>query len=172
MPIFLQRMKEYTYEKLGGNEPVKQPKTTFNWQLGIPWLLSTLLALFSGYLLLSRPPAAHGAFDVFHSLHCLNYLRMYLDKDYYADHIEHMEAIGRNFTHMPNNWGQMHLHHCLQQVVQSVICHADLSPVPMYGWKGVPVLLGVGQTHTCRKWEPIREWMDARNAVRTPIEEQ
>ncbi|KAB8208585.1 hypothetical protein BDV34DRAFT_222267 [Aspergillus parasiticus] len=261
MPIFLKRMKEYTYEKLNNNESPKPSKTTFNWQTGIPWILSIVLALFSGYLLF-RQPVTHGAYktdfpdvqpyvsyeervftgkfyyneetqmierevdstkpqyagppspeidaawaellrgefpaitdqeatpykphiekspdtgnyhfelDVFHSLHCLNYIRMYLDKDYYSAHLEHHDSFIRNSSHMPDNWGQVHLHHCLEQVVQSVICHADLSPVPMYGWKGVPVFLGVGQTHTCRRWESIREWMDARNEVRKPLEEE
>lgn len=97
---------------------------------------------------------------------------MYLDKDYYSAHLEHHDSFLRNSSHMPDNWGQVHLHHCLEQVVQSVICHADLSPVPMYGWKGVPVFLGVGQTHTCRRWESIREWMDVRNEVRNPLEEE
>ncbi|OGM49341.1 hypothetical protein ABOM_003616 [Aspergillus bombycis] len=260
MPIFFKRMKEYTYEKLNSNEPPKPSKTTFNWQLGIPWALSAILALFSGYLLFHQP-ATHGAYktdfpdaqpsvsyeeriftgkffyndetqkierevdptrpqyagppspeidaawaellrgefpaiteeeaapfqpgiekfpdtgnyhfelDVFHSLHCLNYIRMNLDKDYYSAHLEKHDGILRNAPHMPDNWGQAHLHHCLDQVVQSVVCHADLSPVPMYGWEGVPVFLGVGQTHTCRKWEPIREWLDARNEVSKPLEE-
>ncbi|KAE8346504.1 hypothetical protein BDV24DRAFT_147644 [Aspergillus arachidicola] len=160
MPIFLKRMKEYTYEKLKNNEPPKPSRITINWQTGIPWILSAILALFSGEL------------DVFHSLHCLNYIRMYLDKDYYSAHLEHHDSFIRNSSHMPDNWGQVHLHHCLEQVVQAVICHADLSPVPMYGWKGVPVFLGVGQTHTCRRWESIREWMDARNEVRKPLEEE
>ena len=97
---------------------------------------------------------------------------MHLDKDYYSAHLEQHDGFLRNASHMPHNWGQVHLHHCLDQVVQSVVCHADLSPVPMYGWKGVPVFLGVGQTHTCRKWESIREWMDARNEVSKPLEEK
>ncbi|GMG34670.1 unnamed protein product [Aspergillus oryzae] len=55
MPIFLKRMKEYTYEKLNNNEPPKPSKTTFNWQTGIPWILSGILALLSGYLLFRQP---------------------------------------------------------------------------------------------------------------------
>ncbi|KAE8358393.1 hypothetical protein BDV27DRAFT_163623 [Aspergillus caelatus] len=261
MPIFFKRMKEYTYEKLNPNELPKSSKTTFNWQIGLPWILSAILALFSGYLLF-RQPATHGAYrtdfpdvqpyvtyeertftgkfyyneetqmierevdptkpqyagppspeidaawaellrgefpaitdqeaapykpnikkfpdtgnyhfelDVFHSLHCLNYIRMYVDKDYYSTHLEHHDSFRKNSSHIPDDWGQVHLHHCLDQVVQSVICHADLSPVPMYGWKGVPVFLGVGQTHTCRRWDHIREWMDARNEVYEPLEEE
>ncbi|KAE8416572.1 hypothetical protein BDV36DRAFT_284467 [Aspergillus pseudocaelatus] len=150
MPIFFKRMKEYTYEKLNPNEIPKSSKTTFNWQIGLPWIL----------------------LDVFHSLHCLNYIRMYVDKDYYSTHLEHHDSFLKNSSHIPDDWGQVHLHHCLDQVVQSVICHADLSPVPMYGWKGVPVFLGVGQTHTCRRWDHIREWMDARNEVYEPLEEE
>ncbi|KAF7621441.1 hypothetical protein AFLA_011742 [Aspergillus flavus NRRL3357] len=238
MPIFLKRMKEYTYEKLNNNEPPKPSKTTFNWQTGIPqhavdavrilalYQLSTIDTVTHGIqltsdvhhdrrevdsttsicgsaspeidaawaeLLRGEFPAItdqeatpykpyiqkfpdtgnyHFELDVFHSLHCLNYIRMYLDKDYYSAHLEHHDSFLRNSSHMPDNWGQVHLHHCLEQVVQSVICHADLSPVPMYGWKGVPVFLGVGQTHTCRRWESIREWMDVRNEVRKPLEEE
>ena len=62
MPISFKRMRDYTYEKLNSNEPPRPLKTTFNWQLVIPWALSATLALFSGYLLLHQP-ATHGAYQ-------------------------------------------------------------------------------------------------------------
>jgi hypothetical protein len=34
----------------------------------------------------------------------------------------------------------------------------------LYHYNNDVVGLGVGGVHTCRKWEPMREWMDVRKA--------
>ncbi|KAB8228008.1 hypothetical protein BDV23DRAFT_176162 [Aspergillus alliaceus] len=142
MAISLERLKPHAYQQLDTDLP-HRPKAPFNWQL-----------------------------DVFHSLHCLNYVRKSLDREHYSSHLEHMESLARNSPHLPDDWGRIHLDHCLDQLMQSVLCHADLSPVPMFSWEGVPLFLGVGQTHTCRAWGPIRGWLDRRNERYTPIEEE
>lgn len=100
---------------------------------------------------------------MFHSLHCLNAVRRELGSEYYSKQPpSHIEMATQNATAFPPDWARIHIDHCLDQLRQAIQCHGDLSPVPLYNHPGVPIGLGVGQTHTCRKWEPIREWMDDR----------
>ncbi|KAJ5766228.1 uncharacterized protein N7511_003844 [Penicillium nucicola] len=103
--------------------------------------------------------------DMFHSLHCLNAVRMKLDSDYYSQHMGHHQKLDEFISqspHFPDDWSRIHMDHCLDQLRQSIQCQGDLSPVPLYFFGGERVGLGVGQAHTCRKWEPMREWMDVR----------
>lgn len=104
--------------------------------------------------------------DMFHSLHCLNAIRMELDSDYYSKHPHsHLDMDIKNSTAFPPNWDRIHMDHCLDQLRQSIQCQGDLSPVPLYFHKDVPIGLGVGQTHTCRNWESMRGWMDDRKKL-------
>jgi len=96
----------------------------------------------------------HFELAVFHSLHCLNAVRMRLD-EYYAS--------TREASADRTGWERVHMDHCLDQLRQSIQCHGDLSPVPLYWWQGFPIAFGISHEHTCRKWEPIREWVDRRN---------
>ncbi|KAJ5166341.1 uncharacterized protein N7482_005122 [Penicillium canariense] len=106
--------------------------------------------------------------DMFHSLHCLNAIRIELDEDYYSKHPHphhaDLEQAIRNSTNFPDNWDRIHRDHCLDQLRQAIQCHGDLSPVPVYHYNNDRVGLGVEQVHTCRKWEPMRKWMDIRKA--------
>jgi hypothetical protein len=63
MATFFKSMKSTTYHKLGdNNDPPTQSKTTFNWQVGVPWILTAILTIFSGYLLWHQhgPYASYG----------------------------------------------------------------------------------------------------------------
>jgi hypothetical protein len=101
----------------------------------------------------------HFELDVLHSLHCLNSVRKMLYE--YMYHLPREE--GNALTNDPNDWDHIHMDHCLDQIRQSIQCHGDLSPVPLYWWDGWGTGLGQGHTHTCRKWDSIREWVDRRN---------
>ncbi|KAJ5306795.1 hypothetical protein PENANT_c003G08188 [Penicillium antarcticum] len=103
--------------------------------------------------------------DMFHSLHCLNAIRMKLDSDYYSQHMGHHQTFNQRIQespHFPDDWSRIHMDHCLDQLRQSIQCQGDMSPVPLYFFGGDHIGLGVGQTHTCRKWGPMRKWMDVR----------
>lgn len=99
---------------------------------------------------------------MFHSLHCLNSLRMYIDKSYYETH---HNGHYHNLSALVNqdDFERIHIDHCMDQIRQTIQCHGDLSPVLVYAWKGFELGIGRGTKHTCRKWEPIRKWMDDRN---------
>ncbi|KAL6152861.1 hypothetical protein ACJQWK_03994 [Exserohilum turcicum] len=106
--------------------------------------------------------------DVFHSLHCLNSIRVHLHPVLYnvsstQDAHSKTEEQIMKLVNDPM-WKRNHLEHCLDRVRQALMCHGDLTPSPTYTWPGFPISIGRSGTHTCRKWGPIREWMDQRAA--------
>jgi hypothetical protein len=101
--------------------------------------------------------------DVYHSLHCLNALRMRIDDEYYSS----QQILNNSRIRYPPNWLQEHTSHCIDQLRQSIMCHGDLTPVPLYVWRGFPISIGRSELHTCRKWDRIRDWMDERGKLGT-----
>jgi len=83
--------------------------------------------------------------DVFHQLHCLNYLRKRL--------------LGRNLTHVQDPLGDKHIPHCLESLRLSLQCSADLSLLPLRWIEGYaepwPVF---DNEHQCRDWSSVLEW--------------
>jgi len=118
----------------------------------------------------------HFALDVFHNLHCLNAVRMELDKDYYGHH-DHGH-VGRRAEHdhgpdaLPQHqsaWeaaSRDHIDHCMNHIRQSLQCRPDLSPAAMHvfaDFDGSKYFLGNAERHTCYDWESIMTWAAARN---------
>jgi hypothetical protein len=91
---------------------------------------------------------------------------MELNIGYYSKHLHHHGKLEEAITTpiFPDNWTRIHRDHCLDQLRQAIQCHGNLSPAPVYHYNNDIVRLVVGQLHTCRKWAPIREWMDIRKA--------
>ncbi|KAH8894719.1 hypothetical protein GQ53DRAFT_821074 [Thozetella sp. PMI_491] len=87
--------------------------------------------------------------DVFHSLHCIDWIRRALDLEYYPFTPDH---------------GPEHLLHCLENIRQTVQCHGSTVVVPIKYQPG----LGHGYvdldavTHSCRDIRALREWVDDR----------
>lgn len=108
----------------------------------------------------------HSRADVFHSLHCLNAVRIEVSKTLY--NLSESEMM--NLHHHPAGLGltpqfeQLHMEHCMDRIRQALMCQGDMTPSPLYSWASIPIALGKGGTHTCRKWEPIMKWMDSRKA--------
>lgn len=100
--------------------------------------------------------------DVMHSLHCLNEIRKRVDIDYYSLP-EH-----KGLKLQQPDWDRIHIDHCIDQMRQTVMCFGDLTPVPLYSWDKAPLGIGKGGEHTCRKWEPIRDWVDQRQKEMDP----
>ncbi|KAL3417601.1 hypothetical protein PVAG01_10611 [Phlyctema vagabunda] len=89
--------------------------------------------------------------SVFHNLHCLNEIRVALDK-------------GSEQKHGSIHGGRVHLDHCVDQIRQALMCHADLTPVPMLPVKDSisDLYIGNGETHTCRDFDAIWSWVERR----------
>lgn len=118
----------------------------------------------------------HFALDIFHNLHCLNAVRMELDKDYYGAH-EHGH-VGRGTeqhhgSHPPKQHQQQsaleaahrdHIDHCMNHIRQSLQCRPDLSPAAMHVFDDLDgkYFLGNAERHTCYDWDSIMRWAAAR----------
>lgn len=111
---------------------------------------------------LHRDGQYHFEPTVMHNLHCLNAVRMHIDHEYYESH---GHAHSHNYTNiLPQQpeFARIHMDHCLDQLRQALMCAGDLAPAPLYTWSGFPLAFGKSALHTCKKWEPIREWYDGR----------
>ncbi|KAL1696641.1 hypothetical protein GGG16DRAFT_108095 [Schizophyllum commune] len=100
-----------------------------------------------------------GQLDVFHQLHCLNYLRMSLSPERYkpvirADLLEYE-----------------HLNHCIDSIRQSLMCSSDIS-VNVWQWsEHYEFVAGrVNVAHSCRNFDKLKEWTRARLAPEHPLE--
>ncbi|KAH8760338.1 hypothetical protein F5883DRAFT_606203 [Diaporthe sp. PMI_573] len=95
--------------------------------------------------------------DMFHTLHCLNRLRKAFYPDYYPEN--------NSYRH------RVHRDHCFEQIRQFIMCSGDMTLVPTR----YSNFLGHGYVesdvkHTCRAFEPLREWMHERYNGTTAVE--
>jgi len=100
---------------------------------------------------------------VYHSLHCLNKLRMAI----YRDEYPFPKDPGKEeFT-----W--IHLDHCIDFIRQELQCHGDLTPMK---WIWSPAInrtvLTPEASHVCRNWDSIHQWAKERMHIQTEEERQ
>jgi hypothetical protein len=85
--------------------------------------------------------------EVFHQLHCLNYLRhrVYETPD---DKYNLLET---------NQSRTKHLSHCIDYLRQVLMCHGDLTPITLYpeATRNPPYMPDFAIKHTCRNWDSI-----------------
>ncbi|GME27682.1 aquaglyceroporin like other eukaryote [Neofusicoccum parvum] len=85
-----------------------------------------------------------GGFDMFHSLHCLNQLRMALHRDYYPETPHH------NMTHQ---------HHCIGHLRQVIQCSGGATIIPTKWRPGIHnQYVDTAQVQTCRNFELLHEY--------------
>ncbi|KAI2787678.1 hypothetical protein POX_f08053 [Penicillium oxalicum] len=90
--------------------------------------------------------------DVFHQLHCLNLLRQALRPDYYT-------------KHDPEPAYTIHIHHCLDHLRQALMCHVDVTPIPvLWAEKENRPLNDFQVEHTCRNFWQVKQWAIAHDA--------
>jgi hypothetical protein len=119
----------------------------------------------------------HIALDVFHSLHCLNMVRMELDKDYYGQH-DHGH-VDRDTPHKHGRQSSFdaaqrdHIDHCMNHIRQNLQCRPDLSAAAMHVFDdqdGSKFFLGNSGTHSCYDWNSILKWAGQRElGYTTPV---
>jgi hypothetical protein len=58
-----------------------------------------------------------------------------------------------------------HLDHCIDSIRQSLMCSADITPLPYVWWRKFGQLMPTSAvTHTCRDFEAIRDWAKEHRA--------
>ncbi|PPJ55252.1 hypothetical protein CBER1_04281 [Cercospora berteroae] len=84
--------------------------------------------------------------DVFHQLHCL-------------DHIRHAIANDSHHLHSAALLGEGHIYHCFEAVRESLMCHADVSPI-VRQWSPLDKKEKIrgDVVHTCRNFWKIHVW--------------
>jgi hypothetical protein len=102
--------------------------------------------------------------EVFHQLHCLDYLR----------HASYAAEDG--YQHHPNesDWSRgHHVDHCVDYLRQVIQCHGDLTPIALERIPGVPALPlpnpppykpNFAIQHTCRNFDKIYDFALQRNS--------
>jgi len=97
-----------------------------------------------------RNEGGYGAgLDVMHLLHCLNFVRKDFHRERYPPR-----------TVDPT----LHRYHCIDIIRQSLMCHADLTPIPTRYYKGLGQnYIDSNRPHVCRNWRQIRSWVTERN---------
>ncbi|CAK7232131.1 hypothetical protein SEUCBS140593_008158 [Sporothrix eucalyptigena] len=88
--------------------------------------------------------------NVFHQLHCLNMIRkrLYDKTDYPPEH---------------ETMGMEHMEHCYDALRQSLMCSADITPLP-WAWdeKDQKAKSVARVVHTCRDFEAVQGWARER----------
>ncbi|KAH8765332.1 hypothetical protein F5883DRAFT_376733, partial [Diaporthe sp. PMI_573] len=99
--------------------------------------------------------------EVYHQLHCLNYIRMYTYHDYYAG-IDY-DMIGETEEDQ-----REHKDHCVEVLRQRLMCNADLNVYPYHWVEEFDLPIGYLFTqHRCIDWDHLHTWAKA-TAIRKP----
>ncbi|KAF2101283.1 hypothetical protein NA57DRAFT_72725 [Rhizodiscina lignyota] len=86
--------------------------------------------------------------DMFHTLHCLDHIRMAFYPELYPENPIH---------------GQIHRDHCVDHLRQMIMCNADLTVIPTKFFSGIGKnYINSDRRHTCRDFSKIREWTTSR----------
>ncbi|KAK0648253.1 hypothetical protein B0T16DRAFT_455738 [Cercophora newfieldiana] len=98
--------------------------------------------------------------DVYHQLHCLNFLRMALQPDYYE-------------FHQPADDFEKHLAHCVNDLRQALQCAADITPLTftrttLNGRVAYDPSPHFEMRRTCRNWDKINNWARERSLMNDP----
>lgn len=81
--------------------------------------------------------------SVSHQLHCLNHIRMGLEKKEKSLHV----------------WN--HLYHCLHFLTQTVTCHSDADPILWHWYENmIQPQLVFSQNYQCRDFDGLKAWID------------
>lgn len=111
--------------------------------------------------------------DVFHQLHCLNWVRKRLRPERYGLEMDGFtdEQRSESFVHtgkpplMSGHYPLQEdvpltdttLDHCIDSIRQSLMCSADVSPV-IWHWRKSGFKQDMNNTHVCRDFDKIKGW--------------
>ncbi|KAF4563981.1 hypothetical protein EYR36_003230 [Pleurotus pulmonarius] len=113
----------------------------------------------------------YGGLDVFHQLHCLDYVRKALEPERYGG-VDGRRASSMNkrkaTADLPHVSTAEHVSHCLDMIRQSLMCSADISviswymPIPSSAEHTPNPLPRFDQTRMCRDFDRLRDWARSR----------
>jgi hypothetical protein len=90
--------------------------------------------------------------EVFHSLHCLNMLRMRIYSEQYPD--------------MLTDNARIHVDHCIESLRELIMCEGNMTPIPIeWSQTGGRINPNYAQKHSCRDFNALKTWTLARAAV-------
>ncbi|KAK9419076.1 putative Tat pathway signal sequence [Seiridium unicorne] len=103
---------------------------------------------------------------VYHNIHCLRRLRLYLHAEYYYD----------SFTAANMDYLYGHLGHCIESLRRSIMCNADTS-IYTFTWEDATLVRpGIwrpepksNQDRKCIKWETLENWVMERHIPLNPV---
>ncbi|MCJ1312252.1 hypothetical protein MMC25_005926 [Agyrium rufum] len=135
--------------------------TEFDWIYAIPITRNEIVRLGKDPNLVAKfedefwglgDDAYVGALDVFHQLHCVNALREYAFADF-------GEEIPTKKKHGNLQW--VHLRHCVDILVQNIMCHADAG-IHTYNWMDTQPqpFPDFSVNRKCRDFEQLRVYRD------------
>ncbi|KAI1741389.1 hypothetical protein F4680DRAFT_447299 [Xylaria scruposa] len=97
---------------------------------------------------------------VYHELHCLRNLRLYLFQDRYYP----------NLTETQHQFLKGHLDHCLEVLRMSIMCQGN-TVLNSYGWDTEAIDKPMTKSNSrsvCAKWSSIEDWSYARKVSYSP----
>ncbi|KAI8954458.1 hypothetical protein F4801DRAFT_605372 [Xylaria longipes] len=97
---------------------------------------------------------------VYHELHCLRNLRLYVFRDRYYP----------NVTESQHNFLKWHLDHCLEVLRMSVMCHGN-TVINSYKWDTETIDKPQTKSNSrsvCVKWSSIEDWSYSRKVSYNP----
>ena len=129
--------------------------------------------------------------DVFHELHCLNRIRKVFYPERFGDKLHALMDAEGNVNRTTNtfrHWGELSgrllgqalaspsnivylVDHCIDTIRQSLMCHADVAPVPFHIAEPPKGALGdigiyprLTTMHSCRNYNKVKDWALAHRA--------
>ncbi|KAI1379044.1 hypothetical protein F4677DRAFT_356290 [Hypoxylon crocopeplum] len=97
---------------------------------------------------------------VYHELHCLRRLRLYLYRDRYYP----------NLTEAQENYLHLHSDHCLESLRHTVMCHGNTA-MYSFAWDDPPSYKPATKSNAksvCAKWSSIEGWARSRMIPTNP----
>jgi len=103
---------------------------------------------------------------VYHNIHCLRRLRIFLHSDYYYDKLS--EA---NMEYLRG-----HLGHCIESLRRSILCNADTT-LYTFTWEDAELVReGIyrprpksNQDRKCVRWGEVEDWVKERHVELNPV---
>ncbi|KAL5357359.1 hypothetical protein BJX96DRAFT_172452 [Aspergillus floccosus] len=103
---------------------------------------------------LSDGSGIYSSVAVFHSIHCIKRVRYMLYPEHY-----HANKTAKEMDEL-----KKHAEHCLNYLLHSAKCNADLTVFPMQWGAGQRIPFGIDQgRHQCKDWDRIQDWAKQRS---------